>query len=129
MIHRAILGSVERFIGILVEHYAGAFPLWLAPIQARVIPITEQQVTYAEEIRRKLHRHGIRADVDARNQKMGYKIREAQMEKVPRMLIVGGRDQENHTVSLRTREQGDLGAKPWPDYLYQLIEEAEMPLS
>lgn len=129
MIHRAILGSVERFIGILVEHYGGAFPLWLAPIQARVIPITEQQVTYAEEIRRKLHRHGIRADVDARNQKMGYKIREAQMEKIPRMLIVGGRDQENHTVSLRTREQGDLGAKPWPDYLYQLVEEAEMPLS
>ncbi|MHB1954676.1 MAG: threonine--tRNA ligase [Sulfobacillus sp.] len=129
MIHRAIMGSLERFIGILVEHYGGAFPLWLAPVQARIIPITDQQTSYAEEIRRKLIRHGIRAEVDSRNQKMGYKIREAQLEKIPRMLVVGGRDQENHTVSVRTREQGDLGAKPWPDYLHQLVEEAEMPLA
>lgn len=129
MIHRAIMGSLERFLGILVEHYAGAFPLWLAPVQAVIIPITDQQVSYAEEIQRKLSRHGIRSEVDGRSQKMGYKIREAQLAKIPRMLVVGGRDQTNHTVSVRTREEGDIGAKPWPDYLHELVEEAEMPLA
>ncbi len=129
MIHRAIMGSLERFLGILVEHYAGAFPLWLAPVQCVIIPITDQQISYAQEIQRKLSRYGIRSEVDDRSQKMGYKIREAQLAKVPRMLVVGGRDQTNHTVSVRTRDQGDIGAKPWPDYLHQLIEEAEMPLA
>lgn len=128
MIHRAIMGSVERFLGILVEHYAGAFPLWLAPVQVMVIPITDQQSAYAQDIATKLRRRGLRVEVDTRNQKMGYKIREAQVNKVPRMLIVGGRDLENHTVSVRTREEGDIGAKAWPEYLEELVEQAQMPL-
>ncbi|PSR25639.1 MAG: threonine--tRNA ligase [Sulfobacillus thermosulfidooxidans] len=128
MIHRAIMGSVERFVGILVEHYGGAFPLWLAPVQVVVIPITDQQLNYAQEIAQKLKRQGLRVEVDARNQKMNYKIREAQLRKIPRMLIVGGRDLENHTVSVRTREEGDIGAKPWPEYIDELVEQAQMPL-
>ncbi len=127
MIHRAIMGTLERFIGILVEHYAGAFPLWLAPVQVRLIPITDRQRDYAEGIRKRLARAGIRVDVDGRNEKMEYKIRDAEMQKVPRMLIVGGRDQENRTVSLRTREDGDVGPKAWPDYLQTLLDEATMP--
>lgn len=127
MIHRAIMGSIERFLGILVEHYAGAFPVWLAPLQVRVIPITDRQADYAYAIRDSLKAAGIRVDVDARNQKMGYKIREAQLEKVPVMLVVGGRDQENQTVSVRTREEGDLGAKPWPHYLGELKALAMVP--
>ncbi|WP_053958532.1 threonine--tRNA ligase [Sulfobacillus thermosulfidooxidans] len=128
MIHRAIMGSVERFVGILVEHYGGAFPLWLAPVQVVVIPITDQQLNYAQEIAQKLKRQGLRVEVDSRNQKMNYKIREAQLRKIPRMLIVGGRDLENHTVSVRTREEGDIGAKPWPEYIDELVEQAQMPL-
>ncbi len=128
MIHRAIMGSTERFVGILVEHYGGAFPLWLAPVQAMVIPITDRQVNYADEIAATLKRRGLRVEVDARNQTMNYKIREAQIRKIPRMLIVGGRDLENHTVSVRSRDKGDLGAKPWPEYLEELLEQAEMPL-
>ncbi len=128
MIHRAIMGSLERFVGILVEHYAGAFPLWLAPVQAMVIPITDQQIGYANEIRKRLRRYGLRLEVDSRSQTMKYKIREAQIHKIPRMLIVGGRDLENHTVSIRSREDGDMGAKPWPEYCEELVEQAEMPL-
>lgn len=128
IIHRAITGSLERFIGILVEHYAGAFPMWLAPVQVRVIPITDHQQDYAEDIRRALISANIRADVDGRNQKMGYKIREAQVQKIPVMLVVGGRDQENQTVSVRLREAGDIGAQPWPGYLAELVQMAEMPL-
>lgn len=128
MIHRAIMGSLERFLGILVEHYAGAFPLWLAPVQVRVVAITDKQVQYARSIRRRLAEVGIRADVDERNQKMGYKIREAQIQKIPRVLVVGARDVENKTVSVRTREDGDIGPKEWPDYLSTLVEECRMPL-
>ncbi len=128
MIHRAIMGSLERFLGILVEHYGGAFPLWLAPVQAVVIPITDQQIGYAKEVQQKLRRYGLRVEIDSRSQTMNYKIREAQIHKVPRMLIVGGRDLENHTVSVRTREEGNVGAKPWPEYCEELIEQAEMPL-
>ena len=127
MIHRAIMGTLERFIGILVEHYAGAFPLWLAPVQVRVIPITDRQHGYAEEIRRALASQRIRVEVDGRNEKMGYKIREAQVQKVPLMLIVGGRDEENRTVSVRSREDGDLGPKPWPTYLAELTAMAGVP--
>lgn len=129
MIHRAIMGTLERFIGILVEHYAGAFPLWLAPVQVRVLPITDRQLSYAEDIRRSLARAGLRAEVDSRNEKIGYKIRDAQVQKIPRMLVVGGRDQDQQTVSVRTREAGDLGARPWPGYLEDLLREAAMPLN
>ncbi|AEJ41698.1 threonyl-tRNA synthetase [Sulfobacillus acidophilus TPY] len=120
MIHRAIMGSLERFIGILVEHYAGAFPFWLAPLQVMVLPITDRQLPYAEAVQKALVAAGIRAEVDRRNQKIGYKIREAQLQKVPEMLVVGARDEENQTVSVRIRELGDVGAKPWPAYLDEL---------
>ncbi len=109
MIHRTIFGSIERFIGILTEHYAGAFPVWLAPVQVKILPITDKHNGYAEEIRNKLFNLDIRAESDLRNEKVGYKIRGAQMEKVPFMLIVGDKEMESGTVSLRSREKGDLG--------------------
>ncbi|MCY0909739.1 MAG: threonine--tRNA ligase [Sulfobacillus thermotolerans] len=127
MIHRAIMGSIERFLGILVEHYAGAFPLWLAPVQVRVLPITDGQKDYAESIAQELRQRGVRVEVDARNQKIGYKIREAQMAKVPEMLVVGGRDQEASAVSVRSREAGDLGAKPLGEYLNEVAERVRRP--
>ncbi len=127
MIHRAILGSLERFLGILIEHYAGAFPLWLSPEQVRVIPITDHQLEYAQSIEALLMASDIRAHVDNSNQKLGYKIRAGQVDKVPLMLVVGGRDQENGTVSVRDRELGDLGAKPWPDYAKEILAMAAMP--
>src|SRR5690554_3301751 len=109
MIHRAIMGSLERFIGILVEHYAGAFPLWLAPVQARVISIADDHAPYAREIRDKLAAAGFRVETDDRNEKIGYKIREAQVQKIPYMLVVGGKEVESGTVAVRHRKQGDLG--------------------
>jgi threonyl-tRNA synthetase len=112
VIHRAIFGSFERFIAILIEHYAGAFPLWLAPVQAVVLPIADRHVAYAESVRASLTAAGLRADVDERQEKIGYKIREAQLQKVPYMLVVGDREQENGTVSVRSRSDGDIGA--WP---------------
>lgn len=127
MIHRAILGSIERFLGILVEHYAGAFPRWLAPVQVSVLPITDKQQAYAQEVAGELARRNIRVEVDERNQKLQYKIREAQLAKVPEMLVVGGRDQENRTVSLRTREDGDVGAQPLEDYLNAVTARVRVP--
>ena len=127
MIHRAILGSIERFLGILVEHYAGAFPMWLAPVQVRILPITDKQHDYAARVAEELRRRGVRVDVDDRNQKIGYKIREAQVAKVPEMLVVGARDQDNAMVSLRSREQGDLGAVPLKDYLDGVAARAAVP--
>lgn len=128
MIHRAVMGSVERFLGILIEHYAGAFPLWLAPEQVRVIPITDGELDYAQGIQADLVARGIQADVDRANQKLGYKIRAAQMAKVPRMLVVGKRDRAAGVVSVRDREAGDLGPKPWPAYLDELSKECRLPL-
>jgi len=127
MIHRAIMGSIERFLGILVEHYAGAFPFWLAPVQVRVLPITDGQKAYAEDIVDRLRMNGIRAEVDERNQKIGYKIREAQLAKIPEMLVVGGRDLDNGTVSVRTRADGDVGAQPLSEYLASVRERARIP--
>jgi len=115
MIHRALMGSLERFFGILVEHYAGAFPLWLSPVQVRVLPITEKQNGYAEEVKSLLRQEGIRADLDSRSEKIGYKIREAQMEKVPYMFVVGGREAESRAVSVRMRKDGDIGTMPMAD--------------
>ncbi|HHV07955.1 MAG TPA: threonine--tRNA ligase [Firmicutes bacterium] len=109
MIHRTCLGSIERFIGILIEHYAGAFPTWLAPVQTRILPITDQQLGYAKEVASKLEQAGIRVEVDERNEKIGYKIRDAQLQKIPYMLIVGAREVKNNTVSVRERSQGDRG--------------------
>ncbi len=110
MVHRALLGSLERFFGILIEHYAGAFPTWLAPEQVRILPITDKQLDYAKRIESALLAEDIRVKVDVENEKLGAKIRRAQLEKVPFMLVVGGRDEEAGKVSARSREKGDLGA-------------------
>lgn len=112
MVHRALMGSLERFFGILVEHYAGAFPVWIAPVQVKILPITDKQNAYAEELISLLKKENIRAEIDARNEKIGFKIREAQMEKIPYMLIAGNREAEAGTVSLRHRRDGDKGALP-----------------
>lgn len=113
MIHRVVYGSIERFIGILIEHYAGKFPLWLAPVQVKVLPISEKFFGYAGDILQSLKAAGIRCEMDNRDEKIGYKIRSAQMEKVPYMLIVGQKEEESQTVSVRSREDGDLGALLW----------------
>src|SRR5688500_10751309 len=110
MIHRALLGSLERFFGVLIEHYGGAFPLWLAPTQAVVIPVTEKHQDYAREMAAELKTKGVRVTVDDRNEKLGYKIREAQVQKVPYMLVVGDKEVEARTVSVRHRQAGDLGS-------------------
>jgi threonyl-tRNA synthetase len=110
VIHRAIFGSFERFIAILIEHYAGAFPLWLAPVQAVVLPISDRHLAYAASVRNRLKEAGLRAELDERQEKIGYKIREAQLQKVPYMLVVGDREAEQETVSVRTRTGGDQGA-------------------
>ena len=110
MIHRVVLGSIERFIGVITEHFAGAFPLWLAPVQVKVLPITDRAHEYAKGLNQQLLDANIRSEVDCRSEKLGYKIREAQMQKIPYMLVVGDRDMENCTVSVRTRTGEDLGA-------------------
>jgi threonyl-tRNA synthetase len=112
MVHRALLGSLERFFGVLIEHYAGAFPLWLAPVQAVVIPVTEKHQAYAREVGGELRALGVRAHVDDRNEKLGYRIREAQVQKVPYMLVVGDKEVEAKNVSVRHRHAGDLGPQP-----------------
>ena len=109
MIHRVVFGSIERFIAILTEHYAGAFPLWLAPVQVMIVPISENQAEYAHEVCDKLVSLGIRAEVDDRNEKMGYRIREAQLQKIPYMLVLGEKEKESGNVAVRNRKKGDLG--------------------
>ena len=123
MVHRAILGSLERFLGVLIEHYAGAFPLWLAPTQATVIPIADRHLEYAESVKTRLESRGFRAEVDGRSERMNLKIRNAQLQKVPYMLVVGDREQEDGAVAVRTREGGNLGALPLDDLLARLAEE------
>jgi len=120
MIHRALLGSLERFMGVLIEHYAGAFPLWLAPVQAIVIPIADRHSEYAESVAAKLRAEGFRVEVDARNEKTGHKIREAQLQKIPYMLIVGDREAEAGQVSIRSRAEGDRGAAPVDDLISEM---------
>ncbi len=125
MVHRALYGSVERFFGILVEHYAGAFPVWLAPVQVEVMPITDKQLEYAQQVEKQLTDAGIRAHLDDRKEKVNLKIREAQLQKVPYMLVVGDREAQNGTVSVRNRKHGDQGVKPMAEFLaslQQLIE-------
>jgi len=117
MVHRALYGSVERFFGILVEHYAGAFPLWLAPVQAAVLPITDRQIDYARQVKARLEDAGLRAAVDERSEKVNFKIREAQLQKIPYMLVVGGREASNGTVAVRNRKHGDQGAKSLDEFI------------
>lgn len=123
MIHRAILGSLERFIGIIIEDCAGAFPLWLAPVQAVMIPIADRHTEYASSVAAKLREAGIRVHVDGRNEKTGFKIREAQVQKIPYMLVVGDREAEQGQVSVRHRENGDLGAMSLDDFLAKIKNE------
>ncbi len=123
MVHRAILGSVERFIGILIEHYGGAFPVWLAPIQCVIIPISEKHQEYAFEIQKQLIEMGIRFRVDHRNEKMGYKIREAEHLKVPYMIIVGEKEMTQRTISVRRHRIGDMGTQSLEAFLQKLTEE------
>jgi len=123
MVHRALLGSVERFMGVLIEHYAGAFPTWLAPLQVKVLPITDAQLDYARGVAEKLKAAGVRADVDERNEKVGFKIREATLEKVPYMLVVGAKEAESGKVAVRERKAGDKGQLTVEEFLGPLLQE------
>ncbi len=125
MIHRTVLGSMERFFGGLIEHYGGAFPVWLAPVQAVIIPITDDHVEYAREIERDYAAHGIRVEVDDRNEKVGYKIRNAEVEKVPYMLVVGDREAEAETVSVRSRGEGEKGTVAYREFREDVLGEIE----
>jgi len=111
MIHRVAYGSMERFMGILIEHYAGAFPVWLSPVQVAILPITDRQAAYADELAKGMRKEGLRVSVDQRSEKIGYKIREAQMQKTPYMLVVGDKEMESGLVAVRKRGQGDIGAQ------------------
>ena len=123
VIHRAIVGSFERFIAILIEHYAGAFPLWLAPVQVTVLPIADRHLEYAQSVRERLAASGLRAEVDDRQEKIGYKIREAQLQKVPYMLVTGDREASEGTISVRSRTAGDQGARSVDDFVGQALAE------
>jgi threonyl-tRNA synthetase len=123
MVHRALLGSVERFFGILIEHYAGAFPAWLAPVQVEVLPLSEKIAVYAQQVTEKLRAAGFRVHLDDRNEKLQAKIRDAQLQKIPYMLVVGGKEAEAGTVSVRHRSKGDLGARPLDEFVSTLAAE------
>ncbi len=123
MIHRALYGSMERFIGILIEHYAGAFPLWMAPVQVKILPITDRQTEYAQKLKEALFKEKIRVTVDERNEKIGYKIREAQVQKIPYMLVIGDKEMEEGKVAVRKRKEGDLGAQDFANFLTAIKNE------
>lgn len=125
MIHRTILGSIERFMGILIEHYAGKFPVWLAPVQARILPISDKFNDYAYEIKKDMEDKGLRIEVDDRTEKVGYKIREAELQQIPYMLVVGGKEVEDRLVSVRKRDEGDLGQLKVEEFIEKIVEEAE----
>ena len=123
MLHRAGYGSLERFIGILIEHYAGAFPTWIAPVQAKIIPVTDKNLEYAKSVAAAMSESDIRVEVEEANETLGYKIRKAQMEKVPYMIIVGDQEMKGHTISVRSRKNGDLGSQSLPMFVANLIRE------
>jgi threonyl-tRNA synthetase len=124
MVHRAIFGSFERFIGIITEHFAGSFPTWLAPVQVKILPISsDKHLDYAYGLKEKLEAEGLRVEVDERNEKIGYKIREAQMMKIPYMLVVGDKEIENNEVGVRSRKEADLGAMKVEDFVNKIKEE------
>jgi threonyl-tRNA synthetase len=129
MIHRAPFGSLERFFGLLIEHFAGAFPVWMSPIQATVIPIAERHHEYAQEVYNKLFALPARANADLRSESMRYKIRDAQMMKIPYMLVVGDKEVEDGTVGVRSRSEGDLGAMSLEDFAAKLKIESLPPIS
>ena len=123
MLHRAGYGSLERFIGILIEHYAGAFPTWIAPVQAKIIPVTDKNLEYAKSVAAAMSESDIRVEVEEANETLSYKIRKAQMEKVPYMIIVGDQEMKGHTISVRSRKNGDLGSQSLPMFVANLIRE------
>lgn len=123
MLHRAGYGSLERFIGILIEHYAGAFPTWIAPVQAKIIPVTDKNLEYAKSVAAAMSESDIRVEVEEANETLGYKIRKAQMEKVPYMIIVGDQEMKGHTISVRSRKNGDMGSQSLPMFVANLIRE------
>jgi threonyl-tRNA synthetase len=123
VIHRAIVGSFERFIALLIEHYAGAFPLWLAPVQAIVLPLADRHLEFATGVRDKLAAAGLRVELDSRVEKIGFKIREAQLQKVPYMLVIGDREAAEGTVSVRSRSGGDQGARPVDEFVNAALAE------
>lgn len=125
MIHRAIFGSLERFFGILIENYAGDFPLWLAPVQVRLLPVSEAQRDYANEVVKALASKGYRAEVDVSGDRLGKQVRTAELEKIPVTAVVGKREVESHSLSVRTRQQGDLGALP----IDELIAKMEIAIA
>jgi threonyl-tRNA synthetase len=125
MVHRVVFGSIERFIGILIEHFAGKFPVWVSPVQVKILPITDKQEEYAKQLCAKMKEKGIRVVVDDRNEKIGYKIREAQMEKVPYMLVVGANEQEQGTVAVRRRDKGDTGAVAADEFIATVLNDIE----
>ena len=126
MIHRTVLGSMERFVGGLIEQYSASFPTWLSPIQARVMSISDDQIPYAEEILKELKKFNIRADSDFRNEKIGYKIREAESDKVPYMLVIGAREVDSCHVSLRVRGQGNKGSFIISELIEKIIEDIKL---
>lgn len=123
MIHRVAFGSIERFIGILIEHFAGAFPTWLAPVQVKVLPISDKYADYAKTVLEELEEAGIRAELDTRSEKIGYKIREAQTQKIPYMLVVGQKEEEEGNVSVRSRFAGDEGSDSTAGFIEKIKKE------
>jgi threonyl-tRNA synthetase len=123
MIHRAIFGSVERFMAILIEHFAGEFPLWLSPVQAKIIPISESHVNYANEVKSQMQAAGIRVEVDYRSEKMGLKIREAETQKIPYMFVIGDKEMENQSLALRKRKEGNIGVMSVQEIIERFINE------
>lgn len=125
MVHRVVFGSIERFIGILIEHYAGAFPTWLAPVQVKVLPISEKYHDYAQKVQSLLEKEGLKVEGDYRAEKIGYKIREARLQRVPYMLIIGQKEEEENTVAVRSREKGDEGSQDLDSFISRIKEEIE----
>ncbi|MBQ8758891.1 MAG: threonine--tRNA ligase, partial [Clostridia bacterium] len=123
IIHRTSIGCYERTLALLIEKYAGAFPTWLAPTQVKILPISDNQLEYAKAVADKLTKAGIRTELDDRNEKIGYKIREAQLEKVPYMLVIGDKEVEAGAVAVRSRKNGDMGAKPADEFLADILKE------
>jgi threonyl-tRNA synthetase len=128
MVHRAIMGSIERFIGLLIEHYAGLFPTWLAPTQVVVIPVSDRYLDYADEVYARLKEAKIRVKLDDESGKVGYKIRKAELMKIPYMLIVGEKEQQSGTVSVRSKREGDLGAMEISVFLDKILNEIKEKL-
>lgn len=125
MIHRVAFGSIERFIGILIEHYEGKFPVWLSPVQVKILPISDKYMDYCKEVYDILYEKGIRVELDDRAEKIGYKIREAQLQKVPYMLVLGEKEVADQAISVRSRDKGELGQMKLDDFLQTVLEEIE----